>query len=164
MWNNACILFGSQTGNSECIASDLFSRIEDEIVVNCAGQKKKKVTLSHLNDFASPDKWDVWKQPDNVVVIICSTTGNGDFPENADRFWRSVKKRNLQRDALSGVNYMVVGLGDTNYDKFCYAGKQIDQRLCELGANRVAPMVCADEATGLEEVIEPWLEDMVKLI
>lgn len=51
---------------------------------------------------------------------------------------------------------MVLGLGDTNYDKFCYMGKAIDKRLSELGGDRVLELHCADEATGLEEVVEAW--------
>ncbi len=50
----------------------------------------------------------------------------------------------------------MLGLGDTNYDKFCYMGKSIDKRLEELGGDRFLPLVCADEATGLEEAVEAW--------
>ena len=50
----------------------------------------------------------------------------------------------------------MLGLGDTNYDKFCHMGKSIDKRLDELGGTRVLPIECADEATGLEEPVERW--------
>lgn len=35
-------------------------------------------------------------------------------------------------------------------------GKSIDKRLAELGGERVLPLMCADEATGLEENVEKW--------
>jgi sulfite reductase alpha subunit-like flavoprotein len=35
-------------------------------------------------------------------------------------------------------------------------GKSIDKRLAELGGVRLAPLVCADEATGLEATVEEW--------
>jgi sulfite reductase alpha subunit-like flavoprotein len=33
------------------------------------------------------------KECAEAVIIVCSTTGNGDCPENADVWWRSVKVR-----------------------------------------------------------------------
>lgn len=51
----------------------------------------------------------------------------------------------------------MLGLGDTNYDKFCYMGKAIDKRLNELGGTRVLELACADEGTGsMEETVEAW--------
>lgn len=60
------------------------------------------------------------------------------------------------KDTFEGVPFTVLGLGDTNYDKYCYMGKSIDKRLCELGGKRCLALSCADEGTGLEETIEAW--------
>ena len=57
---------------------------------------------------------------------------------------------------FEGIPYTVLGLGDTNYDKFCFMGKAIDKRLNELGGKRMIDVYCADEATNLEEVVEAW--------
>jgi len=57
---------------------------------------------------------------------------------------------------FEGVPYTVLGLGDTNYDKFCFMGKAIDKRLSELGGKRMMDLYCADESTNLEEVVEAW--------
>lgn len=59
---------------------------------------------------------------------------------------------------------MVLALGDTNYDKFCFMGKSIDKRLSELGGERVQPLACVDEATGLEEGVEKWKEMTIAYI
>ena len=66
---------------------------------------------------------------------------------------------------FEGIPYTVLGLGDTNYDKFCFMGKAIDKRLSELGGKRLIEVYCADEATNLEEVVEAWkiaVMDLVK--
>ena len=57
-----------------------------------------------------------------------------------------------------------MGLGDTNYDQFCHMGKMIDKRLKELGGNRFHPLCCADEATGLEETVEGWKDEIMDLL
>jgi methionine synthase reductase len=90
------------------------------------------------------------------LFTVCSTTGNGDAPENCDAFWRSIKKRSLPKDHFEGVPFSVLGLGDTNYDKFCYMGKVMDKRMGELGGRRIVELNCADEPTNLEEVVESW--------
>lgn len=89
-------------------------------------------------------------------AVVCSTTGNGDSPENADAFWRQIKKRTLPKTHYEGLPFSVLGLGDTNYDKFCHMGKSIDKRLGELGGRRLFELHCADEPTNLEEVVEEW--------
>lgn len=53
-----------------------------------------------------------------LAVILCSTTGNGDAPENAEKFWRFIKRRTQPKDLFSSLTYVVLGFGDTNYDKF----------------------------------------------
>ena len=72
----------------------------------------------------------------HVLIIICSTTGNGDAPENASRFVRYIKKPPPStltstlphpNKPLENVAYAVLGLGDTNYDQFCNSAKVIDK-------------------------------------
>lgn len=62
------------------------------------------------------------------------------------------------------MSYAVLGLGDTNYDKFCFMGKSIDKRLSELGGQRLQPLECADEATNLEETVERWKAAVTALV
>ena len=146
------LLYGSQTGNAESISKDfselLSEKIGDECVCKC------------LNDVKTVDL----KEIASIVLIVCSTTGNGDAPENAESWWRSVKLRSAPKDKFEGVPFAVLGLGDTNYDKFCCLGKGIDKRLNELGGKRVLGLKCADEATDLEEVVEAWKEEIAKIV
>lgn len=53
-----------------------------------------------------------------ALVLVVATTGNGDAPENMERFWRFIKRRTQPKDLLEGLPFTVLGLGDTNYDKF----------------------------------------------
>ena len=60
-------------------------------------------------------------------------------------FWRSIKLRSNPKDRYQDIPYTVLGLGDTNYDKFCFMGKSIDKRMQELGAIPFYEIHCADE-------------------
>lgn len=144
------ILYGSQTGNAQAIAERLLEE---------ATSRGIAATLNPLN------KWKSLSPPLNSegvpAVVICSTTGNGDPPENCDRFWRFVKKRTQPTDLMAGLTYTTLALGDTNYDKFCYMGKSVHTRLKELGGSVFYEIACADEGTGtMEDTIEPWLEGL----
>ena len=133
------VLYGSQTGNAQSIAEDIFAEVS----------RDREASLQTLN---AAKKLHLTEEP-LVFVIVCSTTGNGDPPENAESWWRSVKLKATPTDAFQNVHFAVLGLGDTNYDKFAHMGKVIDKRLEELGGHRFLPLHSADEATNMEEIV-----------
>lgn len=104
------------------------------------------------------------KDDAKFLIVVCSTTGNGDAPENADAWWRSIKLRSASKELFLNIPYSVLGLGDTNYDKFCHMGKSIDKRLAELGAKQEIELYCADEATNLEETVERWKKAIIPIL
>lgn len=48
-------------------------------------------------------------EKEKVVVVVVSTTGEGEAPDNASRLWRRLKKKTLGADYLQGVKYCVLG-------------------------------------------------------
>lgn len=71
-----------------------------------------------------------------------------------------MKRRTHPEDTLRGLRFAVLALGDTNYDKWCHAGRNIVKRMNELGARQFYITGCTDEQVGLESVVEPWLEGL----
>ena len=135
-------LFGSETGNAEGICHELCTQAQGEGYTG---------TISTLNQHEASGFVTA-----PVVVIVCSTTGDAEFPENARKFAKWLKKKAHPRDLLQGIQYAVLALGDTNYAQFCKAGRAIDLRMRELGASPFLERGDADEAVGLEAVVEPW--------
>ena len=143
------ILYGSQKGNGESIAKYL-----EEILL----ENNKSVKCLTLNNAVNLDFQDSF-----FVFIICSTTGNGEPPLNADKWWRNVKNRNLDKNKFKNIKYAVLGLGDSNYDKFCYMGKSIDKRINELGGERILQLCCVDDVSDTEGTIDKWIQNVKSL-
>lgn len=141
------LIYGSQTGQADAITEEIRDNSAAhglECERHCLSQAEKKFTL----------------EKETCVVIVTSTTGDGEPPETALKFFRRLKKKTHPNDYLSHLNYALLGLGDSNYTNFCNAGKTLDKRLEELGAKRFYLSGWADDAVGLEQVVEPWIEGL----
>ena len=78
------VLYGSQTGNAESIAKDVSEKL------NMSGVDNKCFDLNSAKGLNL-------KEEASCLLIVCSTTGNGDTPENATNWWRTVKLRSAVR-------------------------------------------------------------------
>lgn len=143
-------LFGSETGNAESITKRLHHD-----AVNTHGFKQ--AACMSLNQFVTKKVLDEHLAEDVAaslcLVIVCSTTGEGEPPLNASRFRRWLRNTS---GTLHNVRYCVLALGDTNYNNFCAPGIYIDNKLSEMGAVRCYPRGEADDGVGLDLVVDPW--------
>ena len=93
------------------------------------------------------------------ILIITSTWGEGEMPDNAELFWQSLSASDMPK--LPGMKFGVLALGDTGYDEFCQAGKLIDMRLEQLGATRLVDRVDCD--VDFEDMAEEWINNTIPL-
>ncbi|MEK5027468.1 assimilatory sulfite reductase (NADPH) flavoprotein subunit [Paenibacillus sp. FSL M7-1046] len=137
------VLFGSQTGNCQRLASSLSRKLEEQGF---------QVTVSAMNGF----KPNGLKKVENLLLLV-STHGEGEPPDNARAFHEFIySKRAPQLDHLS---YSVLALGDTSYEFFCQTGKDFDQRLEELGGRRLSPRVDCD--LDYDEPVAEWFQQVI---
>src|SRR2546427_5585093 len=122
------ILYGSQTGTAEKLARQV------------AKEAKTRGGGARVVDAAAHSTLD-WKAEKNLLVVT-STYGDGDMPDNAQNFWDWLNTE--AANAIAHVNFSVLALGDTNYEHFCAAGKKVDARLEALGAKRIHPRTDCD--------------------
>ncbi|TMS34194.1 hypothetical protein L596_001833 [Steinernema carpocapsae] len=93
-----------------------------------------------------------------LVVIVISSTGDGDPPENASRFMRRICRKTLPADFLANTRFALLGLGDSNYSTYQGVPKKLEKQLLALGAKSILKRGEADDQVGLELVVEPWIK------
>ncbi|KAL8935389.1 MAG: hypothetical protein Q9216_005450 [Gyalolechia sp. 2 TL-2023] len=144
----AAILYGSETGNALDYAEEvgrLCERLHFQTVVSRL-DAHEPVSLAHFS----------------CVVVILSTTGQGDLPVNARSFWKKLLRRKLPNHYLADVKFTTFGLGDSSYPKFNWAARKFHKRLLQLGAYEIYPRGEADEQheEGLDATWVPWAADL----
>ncbi|EYB98389.1 hypothetical protein Y032_0131g1595 [Ancylostoma ceylanicum] len=130
------ILYGSHTGQAESIAKLIKERAE------IVGLQPRLYTLDE-----NEKQFHLEKEP--FAVIVVSSTGDGDAPENAARFVRRLMRKSLKRNLLEDLDYALLGLGDSNYSTFQGVPKKIDTQLKYLGATPIIETGHADDQVGL---------------
>lgn len=53
-----------------------------------------------------------------IVIFVVSTTGQGEFPGNARKLWKSLLRKRLPPNCLGHVAFTTFGLGDSSYPQY----------------------------------------------
>ncbi len=130
------ILVGTMTSTADYVAQ--------AIQMDCAELLDDiEVQLMDALDISVFDPADAKE----AIYLICSSTyGSGDVPDNARALYESM---DANPQFLGHVRYGVIALGDRTYlQTFCNGGKRFDQRLQDLGAQRIGEVWCHDASSG----------------
>ncbi|MEO0484732.1 MAG: sulfite reductase flavoprotein subunit alpha [Pseudomonadota bacterium] len=136
------ILFGSVTGTAENVA---------RTAAKLAKSRGHQVNICELDSVSMEELAEM----DDVLVFV-STYGEGEMPFNAELFWDEIE---AAPPVLKGVKFGVCALGDSAYEQFCQAGKDIDAMLAECGATRRIDR--ADCDLNYEATAEAWIDQAI---
>ena len=122
------VLFGSQSGNAEGLASKIAK------IAKSYGLQGSVHDMDgfDFNSLSSKKR----------VIIVCSTWGEGEQPDNAEELWKFANSDAATR--LDGTHFAVCALGDTSYELFCESGKEWDGLFEKLGATRIVERIDCD--------------------
>ena len=130
------ILFGSQTGNAAGLA---------EKTAKMASNYGLEASVVDMDGYDKSNLANIKR-----LLVITSTWGEGEMPDNAEALWQSVQS---DAPALASMHYSVCAIGDTSYDEFCKAGLDWDGKLAGLGATSVQDIKLCDV-----DFEPPWAE------
>ncbi|MDO5091549.1 MAG: sulfite reductase flavoprotein subunit alpha [Cardiobacteriaceae bacterium] len=136
MSSNLTILYATQTGNAALV-----------------GQWTQAAANAYAVDarLAAFDEVDLPALQGDVLLII-STTGEGDMPDMAQTLWHSLHDR---APDLRALRFAVLALGDSLYDHYCKAGKDWDAKLADLGGVRLGERTDCD--VEFEDTAQRWI-------
>lgn len=122
------ILYGTVTGTAESLAHKMASRL------------RRRGVAALVRDMAHCQP-SILTQANRVLIVI-STYGDGEPPEDTATFYEAIVNGNGLN--LSGLQFSVLALGNTTFDHFCRCGKELDKALERHGATRIYPRVDCD--------------------
>lgn len=117
------IVVGSVLGASEYVAEAL----EEEL------KARSHDVLVHLQPSFSNINFD------NLIIVVTSTHGAGDLPDNIQAFEAA-----LTEQALPQTKFMIIGLGDSSYDTFCQGAITMEETFTKAGASLIHPPIHID--------------------
>ncbi|MGL5288443.1 MAG: FMN-binding protein MioC [Aeromonas sp.] len=143
------LVVGSMLGAAEYVADHVANLLEQ---------------AGHQVQIHNPAKLvDIVKEQGSILLVITSTHGAGDIPDNLQPFAMDLT---TQHPDLNALKYGVIALGDSSYDTFCQAGKELDQRLKECGASRIGDRLEIDvtQYEIPEDAAEVWIHSWMTLL
>lgn len=143
------ILFASDNGNAEGLAKRLGTR---------GKARGLKTMVMAMDDYPIEDL-----PSEENVVLMSSTAGQGEFPQNGRVFWETIKDA-TDMD-LSNVKVTTFALGDSHYwprkeDKIFYnkPGKDLDNRIRALNGKVLTDIGLGDDQDpdGFQTGYQEW--------
>ncbi len=143
------LVFGTVYGNAQFVAETLAAQLIEE------GREVSLLLHDQLDGFIPPQN--------ELLLVVCSTTGQGDVPEDIQPWFEMLKTK---APYLPDLKYSVIALGDSSYETFCGAGVQFDELFRECGATRVGELLKVDACETMEPEVEAkaWLQSLNALI
>jgi uncharacterized iron-regulated membrane protein/flavodoxin len=126
--HSVLILYATVTGTAETVAHKLAAELRSDGL----GTRVRDMAQCQPNVLTQA----------GCVLLVVSTYGDGEPPEDARPFWQAVVEAHDLN--LTGIKYSVLALGNTTFDQFCKCGRDFDAALERHGAIRIYPRVDCD--------------------
>ncbi|WP_019028779.1 flavodoxin domain-containing protein [Colwellia piezophila] len=151
------IIVGSMLGGTEYVAEaceETLNELDHHVDIHLKPDLKSIIS----NTFSSEkEQKNNSNCTDNPIWIVCTSThGAGDYPDNIQQF---VSDLSYCEQDLSTVSFLTIGIGDSNYDTYCKAAKDITKLLISKGCTEITPLKTFDMSEDIdpEELAQQWI-------
>lgn len=134
------ILSGSQSGNADGVAA-LVGKKAADYGLDPTIKAMDEIPLADISGYKR-------------VLIVCSTWGEGEMPDNAEDLWNAATSSS---ESLAGNHFSVCSLGDSSYEFFCQSGMDWDGWFEKAGSNRIVARVDCD--VDYDGPANDWMAD-----
>ncbi|GIU13538.1 flavodoxin [Shewanella sp. MBTL60-007] len=136
------LVFGTVYGGAQYVAETL-----DQALLEL-GRETQLYQPEQLVGFVPPEN--------ELLLIICSTTGQGDLPDDIQPWFNEMKSK---APYLPELKFGLIALGDSSYETYCGAGEQFLSLFEELGAKQIGEFLKIDAGETMEPEVEAlaWL-------
>lgn len=140
MIKKICVVTGSTLGGAEYVG---------EHIAEILDQQGYQVRLEHGPEFDQIKNETHW-------LVITSTHGAGELPDNIKPLFEQIE---FSSQSLSQLHFAVIGLGNSDYDTFCYAVDQVEKVLTDKSAVQICDSLRMDMLNIMdpEQCAEQWL-------
>jgi MioC protein len=138
------VMVGTVYGGAQYVAEQAIELLAQ---IGHQAQLFHPARLNDVQQFAA-DHW----------LVITSTTGQGDIPDDLVPFYVEVQDR---FPLLTGKTWAIVALGDSSYgETYCGSGEKFHELFGQLQGTELAPMfrVDAGETLQPEDAALPWIQ------
>ncbi|WP_395609183.1 PepSY domain-containing protein [Pseudomonas sp. B22129] len=132
------------------------SGFAEQLAWQTAGQLQAAGLPVKVQPLGSVSQSDL-SQSENALFVV-STFGDGEAPDSARGFERSVLGQDLP---LKGLNYSVLALGDRQYEHFCGFARRLHFWLTHQGGNALFAPVEVDSGDTL--ALQTWQQQLGQL-
>ncbi|WP_017255295.1 PepSY domain-containing protein [Pseudomonas tolaasii] len=132
------------------------SGFAEQLAWQTAGQLQAAGLPVNVQPLGSVSQSDL-SESENALFVV-STFGDGEAPDSARGFERSVLGQDL---SLKGLNYSVLALGDRQYEHFCGFARRLHFWLTHQGGNALFAPVEVDSGDTL--ALQTWQQQLGQL-
>lgn len=139
------ILVATTSGNTEYLADQLSDLL---------------IASGHTTELHYEPDYQQLVNSDAAIWLCCiASHGAGEY---ADSMLDFAEQLTEQQPNLPLLKYAVIAVGDSNYDTYCAAGRDCDERLLQAGASRLVERLEIDMANDdPEQKSTEWLGSFI---
>lgn len=151
------IIVGSMLGGTEYVAEaceEALIKLDHKVDIHLKPDLNTIITNTFPTDIEQKKHNNSNQKP--LWIICTSTHGAGDYPDNIKQFTSDLS--HCAQD-LSTVSFLTIGIGDSSYDTFCKAAKDLSTLLLSKGCSELIAIKTFDMSTDIdpEDLAPQWI-------